>query len=153
VASPLRNPKDFWTGVIFTVIGVAAVVIARDYSMGTTTRMGPAYFPVVLGATLAVIGLVGVVRSFRHPGEPIRGFGWKGIVLVLAAVVLFAALVRGAGLAVALIVMVLVSAPASAAFRWVPSLALALGLAVFSVVVFVKALGLPIPALGSWFGG
>jgi hypothetical protein len=148
----VRNPRDFWTGAMFTTLGVAAVVVARNYPMGTATRMGPAYFPTIVGAVLAVIGLIALVRSFLQPGEPIKGFAVRPLVLVLGATVLFAVLVRSAGLVVALIVLVMVSAFASAMFRWVPSLALAIGLAVFSVVVFVKALGLPIPALG-WFGG
>jgi hypothetical protein len=149
----MRNPKDFWTGVIFTGLGVATVAIARDYPMGTATRMGPGYFPTVLGALLAIIGLIAVVRSFLQPGTPIKGFAWKSGILVLAATVLFGVLVREAGLAIALIVMVMVSAFASVMFRWVPSLALAIGLAVFSVLVFIRGLGLPMPALGSWFGG
>lgn len=148
----MRNPRDFWTGVMFTTLGVAAVVVARNYPMGTATRMGPAYFPTIVGAVLAVIGLIALVRSFLQPGEPIKGFAVRPLVLVLGATVLFAMLVRSAGLVVAVIVLVMVSAFASAMFRWVPSLALAIGLAIFSVVVFVKALGLPIPALG-WFGG
>lgn len=148
----MRNPRDFWTGAMFTTLGVAAVVVAGNYPMGTATRMGPAYFPTIVGAVLAVIGLIALVRSFLQPGEPIKGFAVRPLVLVLGATVLFAVLVRSAGLVVALIVLVMVSAFASAMFRWVPSLALAIGLAVFSVVVFVKALGLPIPALG-WFGG
>lgn len=137
---------------MFTTLGVAAVVVARNYPMGTATRMGPAYFPTIVGAVLAVIGLIALVRSFLQPGEPIKGFAVRPLVLVLGATVLFAMLVRSAGLVVAVIVLVMVSAFASAMFRWVPSLALAIGLAIFSVVVFVKALGLPIPALG-WFGG
>jgi hypothetical protein len=149
----MRNPKDFWTGAIFTAIGGAIVVISRDYPMGTATKMGPGYFPTILGAVLAIIGLIAIVRSFLQPGTPIRGFAWKAGILVLGATVLFGVLVRDGGLAIALIVMVMLSAFASVMFRWVPSIALALGLAVFSVIVFVKALGLPIPALGSWFGG
>jgi Tripartite tricarboxylate transporter TctB family len=149
----MRNPKDFWTGVIFTAVGVGVVAMSRSYSMGTATKMGPAYFPTVLGAALAILGLIAIVRSFLKAGDPIRGFAWKPGVLVLAATVLFGVLVRDAGLAVALLVMVMVSAFASVMFRWVPSVALAVGLAVFSVIVFVKALGLPIPALGPWFGG
>jgi hypothetical protein len=150
--SPIRNPKDFWTGVIYLVFGLGAVVIGRDYSMGTATKMGPAYFPTVLGYMLAVIGLIAVVRAFMQPGTPIGRFAVKNLVIVLGAMVLFGVLVRGAGLPVALIVLVMLSAWASTMFRWGPSLALAVGLAVFSVVVFVWGLGLPIPTVGAWLG-
>lgn len=150
----IRHHKDFWTGVIFVCFGLAAVIIGRDYPMGTAGRMGPAYFPTVLGALLALIGLAGIIRSFvRKDGEPIGRFAIKETILVLAAVVLFAFLVRGAGLIAAVVAIVLVSGLASAKFKWKSGVLLAVGLAAFSVVIFVKLLGLPIAIIGPWFGG
>jgi hypothetical protein len=152
VPSFIRHPKDFWTGIIFLFIGLAAVVIGRDYTMGTAGRMGPAYFPTVLGGLLALIGLIGVIRSFVRAGEPVGKFYIKEIVLILVAVLLFGFLVRGAGLVPAALVLVLMSAYASPKFTWGPSILLAIGLAIFAVVVFVKLLGLPMPILGPWLG-
>jgi putative tricarboxylic transport membrane protein len=149
----IRHPKDFWSGLIFLAVGAAAVVIARSYPMGSAVRMGPAYFPTVLGGLLALIGVVVVIRSFITPGERIAGFAWKPLVLVLVSTVLFGVLVRTAGLVVSLLLLVLVSAWASRNFRWGPAVVLAVGLTVFSVAVFVKALGLPIPVIGPWLGG
>jgi putative tricarboxylic transport membrane protein len=148
----IRNPKDFWTGVIYLVFGLGAVVIGRDYSMGTATKMGPAYFPTVLGYLLALIGAIAVVRAFIQPGTPIGRFAVKNLAIVLGATVLYGLLVRGAGLAVAVFVLVMGSAWASISFRWAPSIVLAIGLAVFSVAVFIWGLGLPIPAVGLWLG-
>jgi hypothetical protein len=152
VPSFIRHPKDFWTGIIFLFFGLAAIVIGRDYPMGTAGRMGPAYFPTVLGALLALIGLIGVIRSFLRPGEAIGKFYIKEIVVILLAVILFGFLMRGAGLVPAALVLVLLSAYASPKFTWGASLLLAIGLAVFAVVVFVKLLGLPMPILGPWLG-
>jgi putative tricarboxylic transport membrane protein len=148
----IRNPKDFWTGVIYLVFGLGAVVIGHDYSMGTATKMGPAYFPTVLGYLLALIGAIAVVRAFIQPGTPIGRFAVKNLAIVLGATVLYGLLVRGAGLAVAVFVLVMGSAWASISFRWAPSIVLAIGLAVFSVAVFIWGLGLPIPAVGLWLG-
>jgi hypothetical protein len=148
----IRHPKDFWTGIIFLAFGIAAVYIARDYSMGQAAKMGPGYFPTVLGGLLILIGAIGLIRSFIVRGEPIEPFTIKGMVLVLVAVLLFGFLVRPAGLVVAQIVMIMLSAYASTKFRWVPSILLAIGLTIFSVVVFVYLLGLPIPVFGPWFG-
>ena len=148
----IRHPKDFWIGIIFLFFGLAAIVIGRDYTMGTAGRMGPAYFPTVLGGLLALVGLVGVIRSFLRAGEPVGKFYIKEIVLILVAVLLFGFLVRGAGLVPAALVLVLLSAYASPKFTWGASLLLAIGLAVFAVVVFVKLLGLPMPILGPWLG-
>lgn len=62
----LRNPKDFWSGVMFAVIGFAFAIIVKvyEYPMGTASRMGPGYFPFVLGNTLGVLGLVILLKSF-----------------------------------------------------------------------------------------
>jgi putative tricarboxylic transport membrane protein len=149
----IRHPKDFWSGLIFIAVGGAAVGIARHYPMGSAVRMGPAYFPTVLGALLALIGLAVLIRAFVTPGVPITAFAWKQLALVVLSTVLFGVLVRTAGLVVALLLLVLISAWASRRFRWASALALAVGLAVFSVGVFVRALGLPIPVVGAWLGG
>jgi hypothetical protein len=148
----IRNPKDFWSGVLYLVLGLAAVIIARDYAMGNAGRMGPGYFPTVLGWMLAAIGAVCVVRSLLTPGEGIDKFAIKQIILVLAAVLLFGFLMRGAGLIVATLAIIGVSAYASVKFSIKGTAALAIGLAVFAVALFVKALGLPMPILGPWFG-
>ena len=148
----IRNPKDFWSGVFFAVMGLATVIIARDYPMGSATKMGPAYFPTVLGWFLAAIGAIAILRSFIRIGEPIRGFAVKQLALVVLPTAAFGMLIRPGGLIVATMVLVLVSAYASNKFRFGPALALAIGMATFSALVFAKALGVPIPLLGSWFG-
>lgn len=148
----IRHPKDFWIGIIFLLFGLGAIVVARDYSMGTAGRMGPAYFPSVLGALLAIVGLIGVIRSFLRPGEPVGKFHIKNLVLILLAVLLFGFLMRGAGLVPAAIVLIVMSAYASPKFTWRATLLLAIGLAIFAVLLFVKLLGLPIAIFGPWFG-
>ncbi|HEX9445870.1 MAG TPA: tripartite tricarboxylate transporter TctB family protein [Candidatus Binatia bacterium] len=149
----MRNPKDFWTGVIYIAIGASAVLIAREYGMGTAFKMGPAYFPTVLGGLLMLIGLLSLARSFLRPGAPVTGFTIKGLATVVASTLLFGFIVRGAGLVVALPALVLVSGYASPEFRWGTALALAAGLTVFCVAVFLKGLGVPLPVVGPWLGG
>ena len=148
----IRDPKDFWSGVIFVIFGLAAVIIGRDYSMGSAGRMGPAYFPTILGAILTLIGLIGVVRSMIKSGGAVGRFAVREILLVMLSVVLFGILVRGAGLAVSVIVLVMASGFASIKFKVAPFLAVAVGLAVFCVLIFVKGLGLPMPMFGPWLG-
>jgi len=149
----IRDPKDFWSGVIFIFFGLAAVLIGRDYAMGSAGRMGPAYFPTILGGLLALLGAISVIRStIRTGGEEIGKFAIKEAFLVLLAVVLFGVLVRGAGLFIATIVLVMLSGYASSSFKWKPFLAVAVGMAIFSCLVFVKGLGLPMPILGPWLG-
>ena len=150
---PIRNPKDFWSGLLFLGVGGAVVLLARNYQLGTALKMGPGYFPTALGGLLALVGLIAVARSFIRPGTAIEPFHWKLLLMVLGATLLFGVLVRNAGLIAAVAVLVLMGASASVYFRWRVAIALTVGLVIFSVVVFVKALGLPMPLVGPWLGG
>jgi hypothetical protein len=147
-----RNPKYFWTGLIYICFGSSAILIAREYGMGTAVKMGPAYFPTILGGLLVGIGAISVIRSFVVPGAALGDFAFKGLSLVSVSVLVFGFVVRGAGLAVAIPLLVIISAWASSLFRWRATLMLAAGLTIFCVMVFVKGLGIPLPIIGPWFG-
>jgi len=149
----IRHPKDFWSGIVFLLFGLSAIVIGQDYEMGTAGRMGPAYFPTVLGGLLSLVGAASLLRSFFRPGEPIGRLYWKELALVLVAVLLFGFLMRGAGLAPATIVLILISSYAGQKFKLAKAVALAVGATLFAAGLFVKLLGLPMPILGPWFGG
>lgn len=152
MSASIRHPKDFWTGIIFLIFGLAAVIIGTDYQLGSAGRMGPGYFPSILGFLLLAVGLIAVGRSFFLKGEAIGKFYLKELALVLASVILFALLMRGAGLVPAAVVLVVLSAWASPKFRLGEVLALAVALAAFAVLLFAKLLGLPMHAFGPWFG-
>jgi putative tricarboxylic transport membrane protein len=145
--------RDFWSGVIFLAAGLVSAGLARSYPMGTTMRMGPGYFPTVLGGLLALIGLILIVRALLQPGPAVGRLAYSKLALVTASTVLFALFLRRLGLSLVLVLLVVVSAYASRRFRWPVALALAVGLAVGSSIIFVRLLGLPIPVFGSWLGG
>lgn len=148
--SLIKHPKDFWTGVIFLIVGLSAILIGLDYNMGTAGRMGPAYFPSVLGGLLTLIGAIAVARSLRHQGDAIEKFHIKELAIVLGAVMLFGGLIRGAGLVPAAVVLIVVSAYASPRFKWYEALLLGVVMAGFAYLVFIKLLGLPLAAFGPW---
>ena len=149
----IRSPKDFWAGLIYILFGSVAIFVGRDYPIGTAFRMGPAYFPTLLGGLLCVIGALSVIRSFISVGDAIGRFAIQGLILVTGSIFVFGFLVRELGIAVALPILVIVSAYASTKFRWGPTLVMAAGLTVFCVLVFLKGLGIPLPVLGPWLGG
>jgi hypothetical protein len=149
----IRNLKDFWTGLLYIFFGSSAILIARDYSMGTAVKMGPAYFPTILGGLLLAIGVISVIRSFVVPGPGLGAFAIKGLVLVTVSVVVFGSVVRGLGVAITLPLLIIVSAYGSTRFRWRPTLLMAAGLTIFCVLVFVKGLGIPLRIIGPWLGG
>ena len=149
----IRNQKDFYSGLLFILFGAAFMWIAQDYSFGTARRMGPAFFPIILSGILIALGIFIAARGVAVSEEPMRGFTLKGLVLVIVSTLLFGLLVRTAGVPVATALLVAVSAIASQRFKWMPTLVLAVGMAIFCVVVFVYALGLPMPVRGPWLGG
>lgn len=149
----IRSPRDFFAALIYLAIGLGAIYMARDLTMGTAVKMGPAYFPTLLGALLAFIGVIALVRSFVSKGEPVPALAWRPLLRIVAATIVFGLLVRGAGLVIALPLYVVMTSFASVKFRWGATLALAAGATVFCALVFVKGLGVPLPLIGRWFGG
>jgi hypothetical protein len=151
--SHVLQKKDFWAGVLYIAFGAAAFWIGRDYPMGTAGRMGAGYFPSVLSVILILIGLLSATRAFAQEGEAVSSIAWKPLAFVVGSMTLFGFLLQTAGLVIALIVIILVSAVASQHFRFDPKAVAGLILLVaFCTLVFVKALGVPMPLIGSWFG-
>lgn len=150
--SLIRNPKEFWAGVMFTVLGGMAVVIGQDYTMGTAGKMGPGYFPTVLGGILTVLGLIAIVRSLIKGGETLDRFALKPAFMVLFSVFLFGILMRSAGMVVAVMALVIVGGLASSKYNWKSNLLLAIGGTIFCAIIFVKGLGVPMPLFGTLFG-
>jgi hypothetical protein len=141
----IRAPKDFWTGIMFLAFAAVALLAAHGYALGTAGRMGPGYFPMLLGGVLGLLGIILVVRSFAIDGEPVTRLHLLPLVVIAIAVCLFGLLIERLGLVISLVAVTIVSALASRESRPVEYTALALVLAAFSVGVFVYALRLPLP--------
>jgi hypothetical protein len=140
----IRAPKDFWSGVMFCGFAAAALLPAGGYAFGTAGKMGPGYFPLLLGGVLAALGLVLIVRSLAVAGEPMPRIYVLPLTIIAAAVALFGLMLEFCGLVISLAVLTLLTAWAGAQFRVMEAVALAAVLIVFSVGVFVFALGLPL---------
>jgi hypothetical protein len=149
--SELRNNRDFWAGVMLIGTGAAAVLIARNYAFGTTLRMGPGYFPSVLGGLLCLFGIYLVAAGLRSK-EKMEGSNWslRALIVLPLALVLFGLLMEHAGFIPALVVLIFGSALAGKEFRFFEVLLLAIGLTAFSVALFIWGLGLPYPLLLGW---
>ena len=147
----LRNNRDFWAGIMLIVTGAGAVIIARNYAFGTTLRMGPGYFPSVLGGLLCLFGLYLVAVGLRHK-EKMEGRGWslRALIVLPLALALFGLLMEHAGFVPALLVLIVGSALAGNEFKFLEVLLLAVGLTAFSVALFIWGLGLPYPLLVGW---
>ena len=141
----ISHPKDFYAGLMFFLVGTFAMVMAFQYPLGTAARMGPGYFPRVLGGIMMVLGLILSLRSFRLIGEPISPFAWKAVALVLGGVCIFAAIVNFAGLVVATTVLIVVSGLASKDFNLKESLISSVILSTVAVLLFIVGLKLQFP--------
>ncbi|MFT0859405.1 tripartite tricarboxylate transporter TctB family protein [Ancylobacter sp. G4_0304] len=141
--------QDTWAGLIFLGIGIAALSVGREYDPGTATSMGPGYFPNLLSYLLCGLGAVIAIRGLIVEGDVVSGLAARPF-LVLAAVALFAALVTSAGMVLAILALIMVGAAAGHEFRFLEVAVLAIGLAIFSVIIFQWALGLHLQLWPAW---
>ena len=141
----LRDNQDFWSGVMLIAVGATAVVIARNYPFGTSLRMGPGYFPTVLGSILALFGLWFIVKAFRSTEKIEPGWSLRALTVIPVSLVLFGILMTYGGFVPALIVLIFGSALASDEFNLLEVVLLTVGLTIGCIAVFIWGLGLPYP--------
>ena len=147
----IRHPKDFWSGVLFILIGTAAIIVGSKYNLGTAARMGPGYFPRILGGLLIVFGLILSVRAFWLPGEPFPRWKLRPTLVVLGSVVLFGLIVQKFGVAISTIILIMTASAASHEFRPKEALIVGVCLAALAVGVFVIGLKLQLPIWPAMF--
>lgn len=157
----IASQKDFVSGLMFMAVGGAFSWGAVDYQIGEAARMGPGYFPFMLGILLAILGAMIVITSFKNGqpgGDKIGAFAWRPLAFILGANLLFGALLVGVpalgipafGFIVAIFGLVIVSGYARKGCSLKESLILAVILAAGSWLAFVKLLNLQFPVL-PWF--
>jgi hypothetical protein len=146
----LRTNKDFWAGVMLIATGGTAIYFARDYTFGTALRMGPGYFPMVLGAILILFGIYILALGLAR-GEKIEGsWSLRALVIVPLSLVLFGVLIERAGFVPAMMVLIFGSATASTEFRVIEALLFSAFLTAICAAVFIYGLGLPYPLIAEF---
>jgi len=150
----LRNKQDFWSGVMFTLLGLGFALGATQYNMGTSARMGPGYFPFWLGICLAILGATVALGAMspKATETTVDKFDFKILFIIIGSVVLFGLLLRPLGLYVSLFLLVVGSSIASYEFSWKVAVVNALCLVVFCWLAFIKGLGLIFPLWPSFLG-
>jgi hypothetical protein len=141
----IRHPKDFFAGLLFVAFGALAIVVGSNYTLGTAARMGPGYFPRILGGLLIVLGLALALRALRLSGPPLPGWQWRPVLVVLLSVAAFGLIVDRVGIVLSTIFLIVAASAASREFRWREAIVAGCILAASAVGVFVIGLKLQLP--------
>jgi hypothetical protein len=149
----IRHQKDFVSGLLFIAFGAAAITIGSNYALGTAARMGPGYFPRILGILLILLGALLALRSLRLKGDAMPALKWRPTVIVLGSVVGFGLIVEKTGLLVSTILLIFCASTASHEFRWKEALVSGVFFALLAIAVFVLGLKLQLPVWPTFLSG
>ena len=144
----IKNNQDFWSGLMFIVIGAGFALFSTSYDMGTPARMGPGYFPFWLGVVLALLGGVVTINSLRgKEGEDhhVGKFDFDILALIIGSIVVFGVMLDNLGLYISLVILVIFSSLASHEFSLKIAIGNAIFLVIFTWLAFVRGLGLIFP--------
>lgn len=160
----IKSEKDFYSGLMFTIVGITFAVGATNYNIGTGARMGPGYFPLMLGILLAGLGVLVMIQGIRsksETGDKLGRVAWKPLSFIIGANVLFGVLLGGLpkiglpsmGLIAGIYGLTIVASLAGERFKLKEVLILATVLAVISYGAFVKLLNLQFPVWPAFITG
>jgi drug/metabolite transporter (DMT)-like permease len=144
----IKSQRNFWSGLMFVIVGLAFAWGATNYSFGSSARPGPAYFPFGLGVLMAIMGALvwfASVTVETEDGDPIGAIAWKPLLIITAAVAIFGFLLPLLGMIVSLPLLIVISALAGDEFHWKDALLNTVILTLGSWLIFIKGLNLVIP--------
>lgn len=158
----IKSQKDFFSGLMFIVVGAAFALGASSYSIGTGARMGPGYFPLVLGVLLAIIGIAVTFTSLvveTEDGDKVGKFAWKPLFFIITANLVFGACIGGLpmiglkplGLIVGIYLLTYIASHAGDEHKFKEVAILATVLALLSCVAFIVLLKLQFPVWPAYF--
>jgi len=144
----IKSERDFWSGIMFTVVGIVFAVGATNYSMGASARPGPGYFPLLLSIILAILGGIVLFKSLTietEGGDPIGSIAWRPLLVIVLGITVFGVALPRLGMVVTVPVLIVISSFAGDEFKWKGVAVNAVVLTVFSWLIFVAGLKLTIP--------
>lgn len=140
----IRSQKDFASGLLFVAIGAGFSYVATTYSMGTSAKMGPGFFPFWLGLLLSVLGAIITMTAMSQKShvDTLEKWHWPSIIWVLGSVVFFGLVLAHLGLMLSILALVFISAMASHEFHWKGTIVNAIILNVIAYIAFIWGLKL-----------
>jgi len=146
-----RNNRDFFAGLVYIGLGAAGMWMARDYPFGSALRMGPGYFPTVLGGMMVVFGIAVLLMGISN-NEKMKGtWSLRALFVLPLATGVFGYLMEEVGFIPAMLALIPLSAASGNEFKWGEIILLTIGLTIICTGVFIYGLGLPYPLIkGLW---
>ncbi|PPE65231.1 tripartite tricarboxylate transporter TctB family protein [Caldimonas caldifontis] len=152
----IKSQKDFASGLMFIVVGIAFAWGATEYAFGSSARPGPGYFPFGLGLLMALLGAIVLFKSLTIEtpgGDPIGHIGWRPLIIILASVLVFGFCLPRLGMVLSLPLLVIISALAGDEFHWGEAIVVSVILTAGSWVIFIWGLNLIIPMWPTFLTG
>ena len=168
----IKSERDFWSGMMFLVVGVVFAIGAMNYSMGPacpandpcatslwarlsqlSAHPGAGYFPLGLSILVTLLGAVVLFKSLTiesDGGDPIGKIAWRPLIVIIVAIALFGVMLEPLGLAITVPVLIVIASLAGDEFHWKGVTVAAIVLTIGSWAIFVWGLKLTIPVL-PWF--
>jgi hypothetical protein len=141
----IKSEEDFWAGLMFIGFGILAIVIARDYPMGSTMRMGPGYFPTYIGVIMIILGSIITAMGFKFEGEKVENFAWRPMILLSVAFAAFGWAIDNIGFILAMLILVVLSSLAGKEFKIKEVVLLSFFVILGCWALFIYGLELPFP--------
>jgi drug/metabolite transporter (DMT)-like permease len=144
----IKSQRDFFSGLMFIIVGVVFAVGATNYSMGSSAKPGAGYFPLILSVIMAILGAVVLFKSLTietEGGDPIGSIAWRPLLVIVVAIAVFGLSINRLGLAISIPILIVITSLAGDEFHWLGVLGSAVVLTVFSWLIFVYGLKLTIP--------
>ncbi len=143
----IKSERDFWSGILFLVLGVAFAVGATHYNMGGAARPGPGYFPLILSCLMAILGAIVLFKSLTietEDGEKVGAIAWRPLIVVVAAIAFFGLALPRLGLVLTVPILTIIVSMAGHEFRWKGVLITSVVLTLGSWAIFIAGLSLPL---------
>lgn len=151
----IKNHQDFWSGLMFIAAGTGFAVGSLNYSMGTSARPGPGYFPLILSVIMAILGCIVLFKSLTietDDGRPVGSFAWRPLIVVVVSIVVFGLALPRLGMFITIPLLLFMVSFAADKFSWKDWVGMTLVLTAGSWLVFIYGLNLTIPLKPAFMG-
>ena len=144
----IKSQRDFFSGLMFIVVGVVFAVGATNYSMGSSAKPGAGYFPLMLSVIMAILGAIVLFKSLTietEGGDPIGHIAWRPLMVIIVSIDVFAIALQRLGMFITIPLLIEMVSFAGDEFSWKGVIANSIVLTAGSWVIFIWGLNLTIP--------